>query len=115
MKAPYAMLCTGARRKHPAAESSATSMPCRRRSSAGLMRSTGDMLASAEELQLAATPYRRGRAVHVELAIDVLDMRRHGVQRDAEPIADARVGAALREPPQHLHFARGKRGACCRS
>src|SRR5438045_85304 len=108
MNAPYAMLCKGARRKHPAAESSANSMPCRRRSSAGLMRSTGDMLASAEKLQLDATPYRRGRAMHVELAIDVLDVRRHGVQRHAESIADALVGAALRQPPQHLGLARGE-------
>src|SRR5438067_4857681 len=51
-----------------------------------------------------------GRA-HAELAIAVLHVRADRVRRDAEPLGDLVVGAAVREKQKHVAFARGKHGA----
>src|SRR5258706_11793992 len=46
--------------------------------------------------------------MHVELAIEFLDVRRHGVLGDAEQLRDASIGAAVREKLDHIDLAGGQ-------
>src|SRR5207249_3372699 len=65
---------------------------------------------SWDELELGGAAHGVRGAAHAELAVAVLDVRRHGVQRDAEAPRDLGVAAALREQPQDIAFARGEHG-----
>ena len=61
----------------------------------------------SQELQLDGAHDRASGAMHVQLAVEVLDMCRDRVQRNAETLGGLRVGATRRDEPQDLRFASG--------
>jgi len=46
--------------------------------------------------------------MHFELAVGVLDVARHGVRRDPEPLGDLGIGAATCQQTHNVGFAQGE-------
>src|SRR5205085_11838254 len=61
-----------------------------------------------QKAQLKRAIHRSAPGVHVELAVGVLDVRRHRVLGNPEAVGDERIGQAAREEIQHLNLAWGQ-------
>src|SRR5690606_14100191 len=69
--------------------------------------------ARGARLQLDQVPrerleHRFAAAVHLELAVDALDVVRHGLARDPQAVGDLVVGQALGDAPQDVDLAPGQ-------
>src|SRR6185503_12573426 len=64
-------------------------------------RGTSDAALRAVQDELSAT-------LHVELVVDVVQMRFHGGLADEQPLGDAPVAQAARDEPRDLSLARGQ-------
>jgi hypothetical protein len=61
-----------------------------------------------EQVQLTGAEQGLSAALHVELAIDVVDVLLDGANRDDEPIGDRLIGMPIGDQAQDLVFARAQ-------
>ena len=57
-----------------------------------------------QQVQLTRAEERLGAALHVELAVDVVDVLLDRTERDDEPVGDRLIGMALGDQVEDLTF-----------